>query len=82
MRVVATEGFFTCRQGALVEWLRFGWSYAADAQAERGRQQSKLIPDWLKDQNWVRTAYAQGVPMGGDLPPLPKIKKAPSRFGP
>ena len=55
-----------------------GWTYAEDAQTEQGRPIRKLIPDWLKDQNWVKTAYSQGVPMGGDLPPLPKGKKAPS----
>ena len=40
-----------------------GWNYAADVQ---------------KDPRWVKTAYEQGVPMGGDLPPLPSGKKAPS----
>jgi hypothetical protein len=55
-----------------------GWNYAQDAQVEHRRFFWKVIPDWLKDQTWVRTAYAQGVPMGGDLPPLPRGKKAPS----
>ena len=36
--------------------------YTAAQDAQR-----KVVPDWLKDQNWVRTASAQGVPMGGDL---------------
>lgn len=31
-----------------------GWEYAADMQA---------------DKDWVKTGYAKGVPMGGDLPP-------------
>jgi len=25
--------------------------------------------DMLADQNWIKTGYAKGVPMGGDLPP-------------
>jgi hypothetical protein len=55
-----------------------GWNYAQDAQVEQRRFFWKVVPDWLKDQAWVKTAYAQGVPMGGDLPPLPRGKKAPS----
>jgi hypothetical protein len=31
-----------------------GWEYAADV---------------LSDKDWVKTGYAKGVPMGGDLPP-------------
>ena len=31
-----------------------GWEYAADT---------------LNDPNWVKTGYAKGIPMGGDLPP-------------
>jgi hypothetical protein len=31
-----------------------GWEYA---------------PDMLADKDWVKTGYAKGVPMGGDLPP-------------
>lgn len=31
-----------------------GWEYA---------------PDVVKQQDWVKTGYAKGVPMGGDLPP-------------
>jgi Protein of unknown function (DUF3604) len=55
-----------------------GWSYAETATAEQRRQFWKSTPDWIKDRNWVRTAYAQGVPMGGDLGPLPAGDKAPS----
>ncbi len=38
-----------------------GWQYA---------------PELLKSEEWVKTAYAQGVPMGADLPPAQG--KAPS----
>ena len=31
-----------------------GWEYTADT---------------LKDKDWIKTGYARGVPMGGDLPP-------------
>jgi hypothetical protein len=31
----------------------------------------------LKSSEWVRTAYAQGVPMGGDLPAKPAATPAP-----
>ncbi len=31
----------------------------------------------LKNKEWVNTAYAKGVPMGGDLPARPKQAKAP-----
>jgi len=45
--------------------LRFfgGWGYALD------------LPN-AKD--WVKTAYANGVPMGGDLPPMTSTSKAPT----
>jgi hypothetical protein len=33
--------------------------------------------DFLKQQNWLTQAYAQGVPMGGDLPAYPDQAKAP-----
>jgi Protein of unknown function (DUF3604) len=60
--------------------LRFfgGWDYAQEARAERRREAWNLVPDWLRDRLWIRTAYAQGAPMGGDLPPLPAGQKAPS----
>jgi hypothetical protein len=32
----------------------------------------------LKDKEWVKTAYAKGVPMGGDLAAKPKDAKAPT----
>src|SRR5262245_46117548 len=38
-----------------------GWAYTADL---------------LADEDWVKTAYAKGVPMGGDLPPA--SAKAPT----
>jgi hypothetical protein len=45
--------------------LRFfgGWDYA---------------PGLLKSSDWVRQAYAAGVPLGGDLPARPASSKAPS----
>jgi len=60
--------------------LRFfgGWEYAQDVSAEQRREFWKIVPDWIKDRLWVRTAYAQGVPMGSDLQPLPAGKRAPS----
>ena len=39
-----------------------GWSYGDNALAAK---------------TWVKTAYADGVPMGGDLPPRPPAVKAP-----
>jgi hypothetical protein len=36
----------------------------------------EFTPETLKQKDWVKTAYAKGVPMGGDLP-APKAK-APS----
>ena len=53
-----------------------GFDYAEDAQVAQGREKS--LPDWIKDRSWVTAAYERGVPMGGDLPPLPAGKKAPS----
>jgi len=34
--------------------------------------------DLVKDKNFVKKAYAGGVPMGSDLPPKPKRAKAPT----
>jgi hypothetical protein len=60
--------------------LRFfgGWEYAQEAQVAQRREFWKFTPDWIKDRLWVKTAYAQGVAMGGDLAPLPAGKKSPS----
>jgi hypothetical protein len=54
-----------------------GWNYADSATIEQRREFWKSVPDWIKDRDWVRAAYAQGVPMGGDLAP-PAGDKAPS----
>lgn len=61
--------------------LRFfgSWDYAKDQKAEQNRPVLwGVLPDWLKDRYWVKTAYAQGVPMGGDLAPFTAGKTAPS----
>ena len=55
-----------------------GWTFAEDAKAEQSREFWKVIPEWIKDRQWIKTAYAQGISMGGDLPPQPQGKKAPS----
>ena len=57
--------------------LRFfgGWQYSQDARAEKSREIWNIVPDWLKDRLWVRIAYAQGVPMGSDLPSKPADKQ-------
>jgi hypothetical protein len=55
-----------------------GWNYADTATIEQRREFWKFIPDWIKDRDWVNTAYAQGVPMGGDMTPRPTGDKAPS----
>ncbi|MBI1816369.1 MAG: DUF3604 domain-containing protein [Deltaproteobacteria bacterium] len=36
----------------------------------------EYTPDMLADKDWVKTGYAKGVPMGGDLPPA--TGKAPA----
>jgi hypothetical protein len=60
--------------------LRFfgGWDYDKDENLAQRRQFWKIVPDWIKDRAWTRVAYAQGVPMGSDLKPMPKDKRAPS----
>ena len=55
-----------------------GWNYADTATVEQKREFWKFVPDWIKDREWVKAAYAQGVPMGGDLTPMPAGDKAPS----
>jgi hypothetical protein len=55
-----------------------GWNYANTATIEQRREFWKFVPDWIKDREWVRTAYAQGVPMGGDMAPRPSRDRAPS----
>jgi hypothetical protein len=60
--------------------LRFfgGWEYDKDEKLAQRREFWKIVPDWIKDRYWTRVAYEQGVPMGSDLKPLPKGKKAPA----
>ncbi len=55
-----------------------GWNYAETASVEQRRQFWKFTPNWIKDRDWVKAAYAQGVPMGGDLTPMPAGDKTPS----
>ncbi|NLS07096.1 DUF3604 domain-containing protein [Rhizobium sp. P32RR-XVIII] len=55
-----------------------GWNYADGETADQRRDFWKSTPDWIKDRDWVKAAYAQGVPMGGDLAPLPSGDKTPS----
>jgi Protein of unknown function (DUF3604) len=55
-----------------------GWDYAEETEIEQRREFWKIVPEWIKDQLWVKTAYERGVPMGGDLRPMPAGKKAPS----
>jgi hypothetical protein len=55
-----------------------GWNYADSTTVEQRRDFWKTVPDWIKDREWVRAAYAQGVPMGGDLSPSTAPDKAPS----
>jgi hypothetical protein len=35
-------------------------------------------PDLVGEKDWVKTGYAKGVPMGGDLPPVKAGGKAPT----
>jgi hypothetical protein len=55
-----------------------GWNYADTATLEQRKEFWKFVPDWIKDRDWVKAAYDGGVPMGGDLKPLPAGDKAPS----
>jgi hypothetical protein len=54
-----------------------GWNFTDAQTADQQREFWKNLPDWIKDRDWVKAAYAQGVPMGGDLAPIP-AGKAPS----
>jgi hypothetical protein len=54
------------------------WTYADTETADQRKEFWKSVPDWAKDHDWVKAAYAQGVPMGGDLTPMPAGDKAPS----
>ena len=38
----------------------------------------QYTPDVLDSKDWVKTAYAKGVPMGGDFPPTYGAGKAPT----
>ncbi|HMD66264.1 MAG TPA: DUF3604 domain-containing protein [Stellaceae bacterium] len=55
-----------------------GWTYADSVALEQRRFFWRFVPGWIKQRDWVDAAYAQGVPMGGDLPPPPAPDKAPS----
>jgi hypothetical protein len=55
-----------------------GWNYAETATIEQRRAFWKSVPDWIKDRDWVKTAYEKGVPMGADITPMPAGDKAPS----
>lgn len=55
-----------------------GWDYAEDVKEAEKHEFWKIVPEWIKDRAWVRTAYAQGVPMGGDLQPASAGQKAPT----
>ena len=39
-------------------------------------------PDVLNDKGWVKTGYAKGVPMGGDLQAESRARSQPSSYGP
>ncbi len=55
-----------------------GWSYSEGQTADQRREFWKNAPDWIKDADWVKTAYTQGVPMGGDMKPMANGATAPS----
>jgi hypothetical protein len=55
-----------------------GWNYAEGETADQRHDFWKSAPDWIKDRDWVKAAYAQGVPMGGDLTPPPAGDKPPA----
>jgi Protein of unknown function (DUF3604) len=51
-----------------------GWSYADSETVDQRKEFWKNVPDWIKAPDWVKAAYGQGVPMGGDMPPMPSDK--------
>src|SRR5262249_55554730 len=55
-----------------------GWSYAEGQTAEQRREFWKSTPEWVKQRDWVKTAYDGGVPMGADLTPMRAGDEAPS----
>ncbi|NLS07097.1 DUF3604 domain-containing protein [Rhizobium sp. P32RR-XVIII] len=55
-----------------------GWNYAEGQTADQRHDFWKSTPDWIKDRDWLKAAYAQGVPMGGDLTPPPAGDKPPA----
>ena len=55
-----------------------GWDYDNDPKLEQKREFWKVLPEWVKDKEWTRKAYEDGVPMGSDLRALPAGRKAPS----
>ncbi len=55
-----------------------GWNYADGETAEQRKEFWKSTPDWIKDAEWVKAAYAQGVPMGADMPAMPGGVTTPS----
>jgi uncharacterized protein DUF3604 len=38
----------------------------------------QYMPDMIENKDWVKTAYANGVPMGGDFPSASQAAKAPT----
>jgi hypothetical protein len=55
-----------------------GWTYADSETADQRKEFWKNAPDWIKDADWVKAAYAQGVPMGADMPAMPAVATTPS----
>jgi hypothetical protein len=55
-----------------------GWAYADSETADQRKEFWKNAPGWIKDADWVKAAYAQGVPMGADMPAMPAGATAPS----
>jgi hypothetical protein len=55
-----------------------GWNYADGETAEQRKEFWKNTPDWIKDADWVKAAYEQGVPMGADMSAMPGGVTTPS----